>query len=329
MIIYILLSVLAIIILVVAIILISCVKIVPQTKAYVIERLGKFYKVWGTGVHMLCPFVDRIAHDTSVIPYGNRYTGSSKTGIVNLKEQVIDFDPQPVITKDNVTMQIDTVIYFQITDPKAYVYGVSNPIRALDTLTTTTIRNIMGALDLDEALTSREIVNAKMREILDDATDPWGIKVVRVEVKNIMPPRDIREAMEKQMRAERERREAILRAEGEKQAAILEAEGYKESQILKAEAAREAAIREAEGKAKAIYLINEAEAKSLEMIKAVGGEQGLLVLKAYEALQKMSDGQATKIIVPSDMQGIAGLALSLKEIVEKNKIEEPKNEETH
>jgi len=313
-----LLSVLAVILFFIAIIFISCVKIVPQTKAYVVERLGKFYKVWSTGVHMLVPFIDRIANDTSSISYGNRYSGATKTGIVNLKEQVIDFDPQPVITKDNVTMQIDTVIYFQITDPKAYVYGVSNPIRALDTLTTTTIRNIMGALDLDEALTSREIVNAKMREILDDATDPWGIKVVRVEVKNIMPPKDIREAMEKQMRAERERREAILRAEGEKQAAILEAEGYKESQILRAEAAREAAIREAEGQARAIYLINEAQAQALEMIKKVGGEQGLLTLKAYEALQKMADGQATKIIIPSDMQGIAGLALSLKEIVEKN-----------
>ncbi|MGM9899931.1 MAG: SPFH domain-containing protein [Bacilli bacterium] len=309
-----LLIALAVILIVVVIIIISCIKVVPQTKAYVVERLGKFYKVWGTGIHFLCPFIDKIANDSSSVSYNQKFS-TGKTGIVNLKEQVIDFDPQPVITKDNVTMQIDTVIYFQITDPKAYVYGVSNPIRALDTLTTTTIRNIMGALDLDEALTSREIVNAKMREILDDATDPWGIKVVRVEVKNIMPPKDIREAMEKQMRAERERREAILRAEGEKQAAILAAEGYKESQILRAEAAREASIREAEGQARAIYLINEAQAQALEMLKRVGGEQGLLILKAYEALEKMADGKATKIIVPSDMQGIAGTAMSIKEII--------------
>ncbi len=314
----ILLIVFGVILIVFVVILISCVKVVPQTKAYVVERLGKFYKVWGTGIHFLAPFIDRIANDTNSVAYTGKMGVSSKTGIINLKEQVIDFDPQPVITKDNVTMQIDTVIYFQITDPKAYVYGVSNPIRALDTLTTTTIRNIMGALDLDEALTSREIVNAKMREILDDATDPWGIKVIRVEVKNIMPPKDIREAMEKQMRAERERREAILRAEGEKQAAILAAEGYKESEILRAEASREAQIREAEGQAKAIYLINEAQAQALEMVKKVGGEQGLLVLKAYEALTKMADGKATKIIVPSDMQGIAGLAMSIKEFVEKS-----------
>lgn len=314
----IILIILGVVIMILALIVVSGFKVVPQTKAYVVERLGKFYKVWSTGIHFLWPFIDRIANDSSVVNYAGKIGQMPKTGIVNLKEQVIDFDPQPVITKDNVTMQIDTVIYFQITDPKAYVYGVSNPIKALDTLTTTTIRNIMGALDLDEALTSREIVNAKMREILDDATDPWGIKVVRVEVKNIMPPKDIREAMEKQMRAERERREAILRAEGEKQAAILAAEGYKESQILRAEASREASIREAEGQAKAIYLINQAQAQALEMIKQVGGEQGLLILKAYEALGKMAEGQATKIIVPSDMQGIAGLAMSLKEIVDNN-----------
>lgn len=303
------------------VIVIAGIKIVPQTKAYIVERVGKFYKVWGTGIHFLWPFIDRIANDPNYVNYNDKFGKVTKTGIISLKEQVIDFDPQPVITKDNVTMQIDTVIYFQITDPKAYVYGVSNPIRALDTLTTTTIRNIMGALDLDEALTSREIVNAKMREILDDATDPWGIKVIRVEVKNIMPPKDIRDAMEKQMRAERERREAILRAEGEKQAAILAAEGYKESEILRAEATKEAAIREAEGQARAIYLINEAQAQALEMIKNVGGEQGMLVLKAYDALSKMADGKSTKIIVPSDMQGIAGLAMSLKEM-----ITEPKNE---
>ena len=243
----------AIILVVVAAILISCVKIVPQTKAYVVERLGKFYKVWGTGPHFLVPFIDRIAVDNSQSPtFNSKFSEHSPIGIVNLKEQVIDFDPQPVITKDNVTMQIDTVVYFQITDAKAYVYGVTNPLRALDNLTTTTIRNIMGALDLDEALTSREIINAKMRETLDDATDPWGIKVIRVEVKNIMPPKDIRDAMEKQMRAERERREAILRAEGEKQAAILQAQGFKESEILRAEATKQVAITEAEGKAKAI-----------------------------------------------------------------------------
>ena len=306
----------AVILVVVAGILISCVKIVPQTKAYVVERLGKFHKVWGTGPHFLVPFIDRIAVDNAAMPTVNsRFAEPSPIGIVNLKEQVIYFDHQPVITKDNVTMQIDTVVYFQITDAKAYVYGVTNPLKALDNLTTTTIRNIMGALDLDEALTSREIINAKMRETLDEATDPWGIKVIRVEVKNIMPPKDIRDAMEKQMRAERERREAILRAEGEKQAAILQAEGYKESEILRAEAAKQVAITEAEGKAKAIYLLNEAEAQALKMIKEVNPDQSLLTLKAYEALTKVADGQSTKIIIPSDMQGLAGLALSLKEIV--------------
>ncbi len=316
------LIVVGIILFVVAIILISCVKIVPQTKAYVIERLGKFHKIWGTGPHFLVPFIDRIAVDNASMPIINaRFPDQGKLGIVNLKEQVIDFDPQPVITKDNVTMQIDTVIYFQITDAKAYVYGVTNPIKALDNLTTTTIRNIMGALDLDEALTSREVINARMRETLDEATDPWGIKVIRVEVKNIMPPKDIRDAMEKQMRAERERREAILRAEGEKQAAILEAQGYKESEILRAEAAKQVAITEAEGKAKAIYLINEAEAEALKRIKDVSPDQALLTLKAYEALGKVADGQSTKIIIPSDIQGMAGLALSLKEIITDKKAE--------
>lgn len=312
----ILLIVLAVAVIVIAVILISCIKIVPQTRAYVVERLGKFSKVWGTGIHFLVPFIDRIAVDTNIVPASNtKFSTSSKIGIVDLKEQVIDFDPQPVITKDNVTMQIDTVVYFQITDPKAYVYGVSNPIKALDNLTTTTIRNIMGALDLDEALTSREIVNHRMRETLDVATDPWGIKVVRVEVKNIMPPKDIREAMEKQMRAERERRQAILLAEGEKQSAILQAEGFKESQILRAEANKQAAIREAEGQAEAIFLVNEAQAKGLRMLKDVEADRSLLTLKAYETLEKMADGQATKIIVPSELQGLAGMALSVKEFV--------------
>ena len=295
----------AIIAVLVAIIIISNIKIVPQTKAYVIERLGRHHATWGTGIHMLIPFIDKIAVDSSspVVPI-SKLDAPRTIGIVNLKEQVIDFDPQPVITKDNVTMQIDAVVYFQITDPKAYVYGVSKPLRALDNLTATTLRNIMGELDLDEALTSREIVNTKMRSILDEATDPWGIKVIRVEVKNIMPPKDIRDAMEKQMRAERERREAILLAEGEKKAAI-----------LKAEAKKEALIREAEGQAQSILVVNQATAQGLEMIKNVKVDEGVLTLKAYEALGVMADGKATKIIVPSNLQGLAGLATSLKEII--------------
>mgnify|MGYP003292225818 CR=1 FL=1 len=310
----------AIIAVLVAIIIIANIKIVPQTKAYVIERLGRHHATWGTGIHMLIPFIDKIAVDLSSPSIQvSKLDTPRKIGIVNLKEQVIDFDPQPVITKDNVTMQIDAVVYFQITDPKAYVYGVSKPLRALDNLTATTLRNIMGELDLDEALTSREIVNTKMRAILDEATDPWGIKVIRVEVKNIMPPKDIRDAMEKQMRAERERREAILLAEGEKKAAILKAEGIKESEILKAEAKKEALIREAEGQAQSILVVNKATAQGLEMIKSVNVDEGVLTLKAYEALGVMADGKATKIIVPSNLQGMAGLATSLKEIITDHK----------
>lgn len=297
----------AVIILICAIVIVTHIKFVSQTNAYVIERLGKYHRTWSAGVHFLIPFIQRVA-DNGYSPSGK------KIGIVNLKEQVIDFDPQPVITKDNVTMQIDTVVYYQISDPKQYVYGVSNPIRALDNLTTTTIRNIMGNLDLDEALTSRKLVNEQMCATLDEATDPWGIKVLRVEVKNIMPPKDIREAMEKQMRAERERRQAILLAEGEKRAAILTAEGLKESEILKAEAKKEALIREAEGQAESILKINEATAAGLKMIKEAGVDKAVLTLKAYETLERVADGKATKIIIPSELQGLAGLALSAKEV---------------
>ena len=304
------------IVVILLIIVIANIRIVPQTQSYIIERLGKYCKTWGTGIHMLIPFIDRVAIDVSAPAYvQSKLDNPRKIGIVNLKEQVIDFDPQPVITKDNVTMQIDTVIYFQITDPKLYVYGVSNPIRALDNLTTTTLRNIMGDLDLDGALTSRDVVNSKMRQILDEATDPWGIKVIRVEVKNIMPPKDIRDAMEKQMRAERERREAILLAEGEKRSNILKAEGVKESEILRAEAKKEALIKEAEGQAESILKINQATAEGLRMIKEAGADESVLTLKAYEALGVMADGKATKIIVPSNLQGLAGLATSLKEII--------------
>ena len=307
---------LVVIVFIIVVIIISNIKIVSQTNAYVIERLGRYHKTWDTGVHCLVPFIDRIADDgTTNMSVASRNVTSRKIGIVNLKEQVCDFDPQPVITKDNVTMQIDTVVYYQITDPKAYVYGVSNPIRALDNLTTTTLRNIMGDLDLDGALTSRDVVNTKMRQILDEATDPWGIKVIRVEVKNIMPPKDIRDAMEKQMRAERERREAILLAEGEKRSNILKAEGVKESEILRAEAKKEALIKEAEGQAESILKINQATAEGLRMIKEAGADESVLTLKAYEALGVMADGKATKIIVPSNLQGLAGLATSLKEII--------------
>ena len=306
----------AVIAIIIVVIVIANIKIVSQTNAYVIERLGRYHRTWDTGVHFLVPFIDKIADDGALpTTVAARNVISKKIGIVNLKEQVCDFDPQPVITKDNVTMQIDTVVYYQITDPKAYVYGVSNPIRALDNLTTTTLRNIMGDLDLDGALTSRDVVNSKMRQILDEATDPWGIKVIRVEVKNIMPPKDIRDAMEKQMRAERERREAILLAEGEKRSNILKAEGVKESEILRAEAKKEALIKEAEGQAESILKINQATAEGLRMIKEAGADESVLTLKAYEALGVMADGKATKIIVPSNLQGLAGLATSLKEII--------------
>ena len=318
------------ILVVLLLIAVNGIKIVPQTQAYVVERLGKYYKTWGTGIHFLVPFLDKVATDPNTPVIGGKLDTPRVIGKVNLKEQVIDFDPQPVITKDNVTMQIDTVVYYQITDAKSYVYGVAKPLRALDNLTTTTIRNIIGSLDLDQTLTSRNIINEQMREILDEATDPWGIKVFRVEVKNIMPPKDIRDAMEKQMRAERERREAILLAEGEKKANILKAEGIKESEILRAQAEKEAAIlraeakkeatiREAEGQAEAILKVNEATAQGLAMIKGVQVDQGVLTLKAYESLEKVADGQATKIIVPSNLQGLAGLAMTASEVFNEGK----------
>ena len=300
---------LSVLLIVAVIVCITHIKFVSQTNAYVIEKLGKYHKTWGAGVHFLIPFIERVA-DSGFSPNG------IKTGVVSLKEQVIDFEPKPVITKDNVTMQIDTVVFYQISDPKQYVYGVANPIKALDNLATTTIRNIIGNLDLDEALTSRSVVNEQMCQILDEATDPWGIKVLRVEIKNIMPPKDIRDAMEKQMRAERERREAILLAEGEKRSAILKAEGLKESEILKADAKKEALIREAEGQAASILAINQATAEGLRLIKEVGVDKGVLALKAFESLEKMADGQATKIIIPSNLQGLAGLAVSAKEVFE-------------
>ncbi len=274
-----------------------CVRIVPQAKAYVVERLGAYHSTWHTGPHFMVPFIDRVANK------------------VSLKEIVKDFDPQPVITKDNVTMQIDTVVYFQITDPKLYTYGVERPISALENLTATTLRNIIGELELDETLTSRDIINTKMRAILDEATDPWGVKVGRVEVKNISPPRDIQESMEKQMRAERERREAILRAEGEKKSAILTAEGEKESMILRATAKKEAMIAEAEGQAQATERLYAAQAKGIEMIKNSDPSLEFLTLKGYEALQKMADGKATKLIIPSNLQDITGTLASLAEVV--------------
>ena len=276
---------------------IPCIKVVPQSKVYVIERLGSYYTTWHNGVHVRIPFVDRIAN------------------VVTLKELVRDFEPQPVITKDNVTMQIDTVVYFQITDAKLYTYGVEYPISAIESLTATTLRNIIGELELDETLTSRDVINTKMRSILDEATDPWGIKVNRVEVKNILPPRDIQEAMEKQMRAERERREAILKAEGEKKAAILIAEGEKESTILRADAKKEAQIREAEGEASAILKIQEATAEGLKLLKNVKMDDAVLRLKSYEALVDVANGQSTKIIIPSDLQNVATIGTTIAEVV--------------
>ena len=273
------------------------VRIVPQAKAFVIERLGAYHTTWNTGVHFLVPFVDRVANK------------------VTLKEVVKDFAPQPVITKDNVTMQIDTVVYFQITDPKLYTYGVVGPITAIENLTATTLRNIIGDLELDETLTSRDIINTKMRSILDEATDPWGIKVNRVEVKNSIPPRDIQEAMEKQMRAERERRESILRAEGEKKSAILTAEGEKEAVILRATAKKEAMIAEAEGQAQAMERIYEAQARGIEMIKTANPTKEYLSLKGLETYEKMADGKATKIVVPSELQNMASLLTSAREIL--------------
>ena len=279
--------------------IISGIKIIPQSKAYVIERLGAYNKTLHTGLNYVIPFIDRISNK------------------VTLKEIVKDFAPQPVITKDNVTMQIDTVVYFQITDPKLYTYGVENPVSAIENLTATTLRNIIGELELDETLTSRDIINSKMRLILDEATDPWGIKVTRVEVKNILPPRDIQEAMEKQMRAERERREAILRAEGEKKAAILTAEGEKESMILRAEAKKEAQVKEAEGEALAIVKIQEAKAEGLKLLKSAEIDEAVLKLKSYEAFARAANGQATKIIIPSDIQNLATIGTVVNEMIEK------------
>lgn len=290
-----------IILIIILVIVILGIKVIPQSEAKVVERLGSYNATLGTGPHYVIPFIDRVANT------------------VTLKEIVKDFAPQPVITKDNVTMQIDTVVYFQITDPKLYTYGVENPINAIENLTATTLRNIIGELELDQTLTSRDIINSKMRSILDEATDPWGIKVNRVEVKNILPPRDIQEAMEKQMRAERERREKILQAEGEKKAAVLIAEGEKESTILRADAKKEAAIREAEGKAEAIMKVKEAEAEGIKLIKAAKADEAVLKLRSYEAMVKVANGTATKIIVPSDLQNLVTTGSILKETIKEEK----------
>ena len=307
-----------IVIIVIAVwVLASCVRIVPQAYAVILERLGAYQATWSTGIHFKVPFIERVARK------------------VNLKEQVVDFPPQPVITKDNVTMQIDTVVFFQITDPKLYTYGVENPIMAIENLSATTLRNIIGDMELDETLTSRETINTKMRASLDEATDPWGIKVNRVELKNIIPPAAIQDAMEKQMKAERERREAILIAEGQKKSTILVAEGKKQSAILDAEAEKQAAIlraeaqkermiKEAEGQAEAVLKVQNANAEGIRMIREAGADEAVLTLKSLEAFAKAADGKATKIIIPSDIQGIAGLASSLKEIVTDPKVETDK-----
>ena len=307
-----------IVIIVIAVwVLASCVRIVPQAYAVILERLGAYQATWSTGIHFKVPFIERVARK------------------VNLKEQVVDFPPQPVITKDNVTMQIDTVVFFQITDPKLYTYGVENPIMAIENLSATTLRNIIGDMQLDETLTSRETINTKMRASLDEATDPWGIKVNRVELKNIIPPAAIQDAMEKQMKAERERREAILIAEGQKKSTILVAEGKKQSAILDAEAEKQAAIlraeaqkermiKEAEGQAEAVLKVQNANAEGIRMIREAGADEAVLTLKSLEAFARAADGKATKIIIPSDIQGIAGLASSLKEIVTDPKAETDK-----
>ncbi len=300
---------LLVVILVVLLLLIlaSCIKIVPQAQAFIVERLGGYRGTWNVGVHFKVPFIDRVAKR------------------VNLKEQVVDFDPQPVITKDNVTMRIDTVVFFQITDPKLFTYGVENPIMAIENLTATTLRNIIGDMELDQTLTSREIINTTMRSTLDVATDPWGIKVNRVELKNILPPAQIVDAMEKQMKAERERREAILKAEGEKKSSILVAEGNKQSAILDAEAEKQAAIlraeaekekmiREAEGEAEAILKVQQAKAEGIRLIKEAAADQAVLTLKSFETLEKVADGQATKIIIPSELQNVAGMVKAVTEV---------------
>lgn len=300
-----------VLIVILAIIIISCINIVPQAKAYVVERLGGYQSTWHVGVHFKIPFIDRVARK------------------VLLKEQVVDFAPQPVITKDNVTMRIDTVIFYQITDPKLYAYGVDNPIMAIENLTATTLRNIIGDLELDETLTSRETINTKMRASLDSATDPWGIKVNRVELKNIIPPAEIQDAMEKQMKAEREKRESILRSQGEKESAILVAEGKKEAAILdaeaekqaailRAEAKKEATIREAEGQAEAIKAVQQANADGIRMLNEAAASEKVIQLKSLEAFAKAADGQATKIIIPSEIQGLAGLVKSVTEVAKEN-----------
>ena len=294
---------LAILVVLILILIVSNIHIVQQSKAYVVERLGAFHVVWGVGLHLKVPFIERVVKK------------------VSLKEQVADFDPQPVITKDNVTMQIDTVIYFQITDPKLYTYGVEYPMSAIENLTATTLRNIIGELELDQSLTSRDTINAKMRSILDEATDPWGIKVNRVELKNILPPREIQNAMEKQMKAERERRESILQAEGEKASKILVAEGEKQSAILKADAQKQARIMQAEGEATAILKVQQAMADSLKLLNEAAPNDQVIKLKALEALEKVADGKATKLIIPSEIQGLAGLAASAKTILSDDKPE--------
>ncbi len=286
------------ILIIVFICIVLCIKVVPQAEAYVIERVGSYLETWQNGLHFMIPFIDRIS---------NKLT---------LKEIVKDFKPQPVITKDNVTMQIDTVVYFQITDSKLYSYGIENPVNAIENLTATTLRNIIGELELDETLTSRDVINTKMRSILDEATDPWGVKVNRVEVKNILPPRDIQESMEKQMRAERERREAILKAEGEKKAAILIAEGEKESTILRADAEREAKIRAAQGEAEAIIKIQEATAQGLKLLKSAEMDEAVLKYKSYEAMVDVANGKATKIIVPSELQNFATMGTTIAETLD-------------
>ena len=278
------------------ILILANIKIVPQATTFIIERLGTYRTTWDTGLHLKVPFIDRVAKK------------------ISLKEKVADFAPQAVITKDNVTMQIDTVLFYQIVDPKLYTYGIERPIVAIENLSATTLRNIIGDLELDQTLTSRDIINTRMREILDEATDPWGIKVNRVELKNIIPPKEIQAAMEKQMKAEREKREKILIAEGEKESAIRVAEGEKEAAILRAEAKKQAAIREAEGQAQAILAVQEATAKGLQMVKDVGADDGLIAIKGLEALEKVGQGASTKNIIPSDLQGIAGLTTTIKEI---------------
>lgn len=300
-----------ILILILIVLIVTNIRIVSQANSFVIERLGGYQTTWQVGIHIKIPLIDRIVNK------------------VSLKERVVDFPPQPVITKDNVTMQIDTVIYYQITDPKLYTYGVENPISAIENLTATTLRNIIGDLELDETLTSRDIINTKMRSILDEATDPWGIKINRVEVKNIIPPEDIQQAMEKQMRAERERREAILRAEGEKRSAILVAEGKKESVILQAEGAKESAIKEAEGKAESILKVQQATAEGIKMLKNSAPDQAVISIKSLEAFAKAADGKATKIIIPSEIQKLAGLSASISELLKSDDLSQSQFKRVH